>query len=197
MLYTAKNIYDIRYPGDGKLQPFMCQWNEILSHMDVKTVLPDDALLELLYYKGSKMMELDIHAFDNLARDDPARTYQARKDIANRHIRKEREETNRREREKALRVLARNATPAQSDVAISGGKAGGAQKAAPSRASTSKVKSGPNPPLQVIQVQVEAAAVLPSPSPKDQAAARARARGTVHPLLEENADQKATDRADL
>ena len=46
VLYTAKNIFDLKYPGDSKLQPFMSQWNEILSHMDVSTTLPDSALLE-------------------------------------------------------------------------------------------------------------------------------------------------------
>ena len=45
VLYTAKNIFDLKYPGDSKLQPFMSQWNEILSHMDVSTTLPDNALL--------------------------------------------------------------------------------------------------------------------------------------------------------
>ena len=94
VLYTAKNIFDLKYPGDSKLQPFMSQWSEILSHMDVSTTLPDNAVLELLHdkVKGSRLMELDIHAFDNLARSDPARSYQALKDIISKHIRREREE---------------------------------------------------------------------------------------------------------
>lgn len=47
--------------------------------MDVKTILPDDALLELLddKVKHSKLMGLDLHAFDNFARSHPARNYQA------------------------------------------------------------------------------------------------------------------------
>ena len=74
--------------------------------MDLSTTLPDNALLlELLHdkVKGSKLVELDIHAFDNLAR---------LKDITNRYIRREREEANRKEREKSLHILARNAAPA-------------------------------------------------------------------------------------
>ena len=70
VLYTAKNLFDLKYPGDSKLQPFMSQWNEILSRMDVSTTLQDKNLLELLHdkIKHSKLMELDLHAFDNLAR---------------------------------------------------------------------------------------------------------------------------------
>ena len=168
VLYTAKNIFDLKYPGDSKLQPFMSQWNEILSHMDVSTTLPDNALLELLHdkVKRSKLMELDIHAFDNLARSDPARSYQALKDIINKHIRREREEANRREREKSLHVLARNATPALTETAT-GEKAGGRKTKAPGVPSVPKTKDVPSPQPHVIQVQVEAAAVLPTPNPKD------------------------------
>lgn len=168
VLYTAKNLYEIRYPGDSKLQPFMSQWNEILSHMDVNTTLPDEALLELLHdkVKGSKLMELDIHAFDNLARSDPARSYQALKDIINRHIRREREEANRKEREKSLHILARNAAPASSEPMAGEAKSGKGPRA-PGAPSVPKAKGNPSQTPQVIQVQVEAAAVLPSPSPKD------------------------------
>ena len=68
--------------------------------MNVKTSLPDKALLELLHdkVKNSNLMELDLHVFDNLARNGPARNYQALKDIINRHIKKEREEVNRKGR---------------------------------------------------------------------------------------------------
>ena len=73
---TDKHIYKIRYPGGGKLQQLMSQWNEISSRMDVKTMLLDNALLELLHAKvrNPKLMELDLHVFDNLARNDPAGT---------------------------------------------------------------------------------------------------------------------------
>ena len=111
-------------------------------------------------------MELDIHAFDNLARSDPARSYQALKDIINKHIRREREEMNRKEREKSLHILARNAAPASAETVGAEAKVGKASKA-PSVPSVTKTKGVPNPPPHVIQVQVEAAAVLPSPSPKE------------------------------
>ena len=106
------------HPAGGKLQQLMSQWNEISSRMDVKTMLLDNALLELLHAKvrNPKLMELDLHVFDNLARNDPAGNYQALKDITNRDIKflkKEREEVNRKEREKSLQVLERNAAPAR------------------------------------------------------------------------------------
>ena len=90
-------------------------------------------------------MELDIHAFDNLARSDPARSYQALKDIINKHIRREREEANRREREKSLHVLARNATPALTETST-GEKAGGRKTKAPGVPSVPKTKDIPGQP---------------------------------------------------
>ena len=87
VLCTAKNLYEIRYETTSSSPSFLSGMKSCPIWMDVSPALPDNAFLELLHdnVKHLKLM-------DNRARSDPARSYQALKDIIN-DIRRERDES--------------------------------------------------------------------------------------------------------